>query len=189
MPNANFRPLDFTPDFRSSRMFKNAPEEIIDIFKSKPVTMNNHMYGVGDKEYLGKSTFIGLPCLRPGFAFSLFLQKIHHSLIFSMSSPTTRTEKERSSFLPSKENQFQFMPCNGIQKNLFCTYLILAGAFAFYTIAEFDLLLASGGPERLSNIPLKQLKLSNISLTSLSRNVCYFSTSAAVEILYFEGSI
>jgi len=44
-------PLDFEPDFYQSRIFKSAPQRIIDILSKDPVTMNNHNYGVDKTIY------------------------------------------------------------------------------------------------------------------------------------------
>jgi gamma-glutamyl hydrolase len=43
--------LDFTPLAKNSRMFADAPGDIYNILGTQPVTMNNHMYGVGDPQY------------------------------------------------------------------------------------------------------------------------------------------
>jgi len=47
------RHLDFTPEYQQSRLFGNAPKEIIDIFANpnNPVTMNNHMWGVSPEDF------------------------------------------------------------------------------------------------------------------------------------------
>eukprot|EP01126_Amoeba_proteus_P050942 TRINITY_DN605_c0_g1_i3.p1 TRINITY_DN605_c0_g1~~TRINITY_DN605_c0_g1_i3.p1 ORF type:complete len:186 (-),score=28.83 TRINITY_DN605_c0_g1_i3:39-596(-) len=44
-------PLDFMPDYTSSRLFANAPSEITDILANQPVTMNNHIRAVNDEDY------------------------------------------------------------------------------------------------------------------------------------------
>jgi len=44
-------PLKFMPNFKDSRLFKNLPEALVNIFSDDPVTVNNHMNGVGPKEY------------------------------------------------------------------------------------------------------------------------------------------
>jgi gamma-glutamyl hydrolase len=38
-------PLDFTPNAKSSRMFKNAPQHIFETFRDKSITMNLHHDG------------------------------------------------------------------------------------------------------------------------------------------------
>lgn len=42
-------PLEFKDDFKSSRMFRNAPTSIINILKNEPVTANFHSYCVTEK--------------------------------------------------------------------------------------------------------------------------------------------
>ncbi|GFO31399.1 gamma-glutamyl hydrolase, partial [Plakobranchus ocellatus] len=44
-------PLTFTAGFRSSRMFGNAPEEIIKILSTQPVTQNQHHYSILTKVF------------------------------------------------------------------------------------------------------------------------------------------
>lgn len=42
-------PLNFTEDFRSSKMFKNAPEDIITLLKNEDVTVNYHQFCILDE--------------------------------------------------------------------------------------------------------------------------------------------
>jgi gamma-glutamyl hydrolase len=44
-------PLKFTGNASSSSLFAQAPEQILDILTSEPVTMNNHMYGVSPASF------------------------------------------------------------------------------------------------------------------------------------------
>jgi gamma-glutamyl hydrolase len=44
-------PLNFTSYVSQSKLFGNAPQNIIDILANEPVTMNNHMYGVAPSTY------------------------------------------------------------------------------------------------------------------------------------------
>lgn len=44
-------PLNFTAAARQSRMFADAPQWLMDIFATKPVTMNFHHWGVGVKRW------------------------------------------------------------------------------------------------------------------------------------------
>lgn len=39
-------PLQFTSDFKSSRLFRDAPDNIINILGNQPVTLNNHHAGI-----------------------------------------------------------------------------------------------------------------------------------------------
>ncbi|CAH0398722.1 unnamed protein product [Chilo suppressalis] len=42
-------PLDFTPDFRNSKMFAEAPDELVDILANEEVTVNAHQFCIVDK--------------------------------------------------------------------------------------------------------------------------------------------
>ncbi|XP_075978710.1 gamma-glutamyl hydrolase A-like isoform X2 [Anticarsia gemmatalis] len=42
-------PLNFTEDFRSSKMFKNAPEDVINLLKNEDVTVNAHQFCIVDE--------------------------------------------------------------------------------------------------------------------------------------------
>ena len=42
-------PLEFKDDFRTSRMFRNAPDSVVDILKNEAVTANFHQYCVTEK--------------------------------------------------------------------------------------------------------------------------------------------
>ncbi|KAK3789162.1 hypothetical protein RRG08_001555 [Elysia crispata] len=44
-------PLTFTPDFKSSRLFGQAPENIIQILSTEPVTQNEHHYSILTKVF------------------------------------------------------------------------------------------------------------------------------------------
>jgi len=44
-------PLDFTSKLPGSRIFANAPSDVLDILKSEKVTMNNHMRAVFPRDY------------------------------------------------------------------------------------------------------------------------------------------
>jgi len=44
-------PLFFYPDYQTSRLFANAPKDIINTFTNQAVTLNNHHYGVGPQSY------------------------------------------------------------------------------------------------------------------------------------------
>lgn len=54
-------PLEFKSDFRSSRLFGAASDEVIDILKSEPVTSNFHQFCVTQKvkENLSPTFFYG----------------------------------------------------------------------------------------------------------------------------------
>ncbi|XP_013172012.1 PREDICTED: gamma-glutamyl hydrolase A-like [Papilio xuthus] len=45
----NNLPLHFTEDYRSSKMFKQAPEDIVDILANEDVTVNAHQFCIVDK--------------------------------------------------------------------------------------------------------------------------------------------
>jgi gamma-glutamyl hydrolase len=47
--NRQALPLVFKEGFRESRMFKNAPEHIVDVLQKEPVTSNFHSYCVTEK--------------------------------------------------------------------------------------------------------------------------------------------
>jgi gamma-glutamyl hydrolase len=47
--NSQALPLEFKEDFRSSRLFAEAPESIINILKNEPVTANFHSYCITEK--------------------------------------------------------------------------------------------------------------------------------------------
>lgn len=49
-------PLNFTPAASSSRLFSQAPEEIIRILGTENVTMNNHHYGIYTEHFLQTPT-------------------------------------------------------------------------------------------------------------------------------------
>ncbi|OWF36133.1 gamma-glutamyl hydrolase-like [Mizuhopecten yessoensis] len=48
-------PLDFKPDFQSSRLFRNLPEDVYTALAKENVTSNLHMYGLTPQNYSGNS--------------------------------------------------------------------------------------------------------------------------------------
>lgn len=59
-------PLVFKPDFKSSRMFKNAPDTVVKILESEAVTSNFHQYCVTEKVNIFKTFprfFLWLPSM------------------------------------------------------------------------------------------------------------------------------
>jgi gamma-glutamyl hydrolase len=44
-------PLDFAPNYQSSRMLKDAGVELLTVLSTRNVTMNNHHYGVSPKDW------------------------------------------------------------------------------------------------------------------------------------------
>jgi len=46
-------PLNFTPALSTSRIFKDAPRDVVTILSMQPVTMNNHQFGVSPATFRG----------------------------------------------------------------------------------------------------------------------------------------
>ncbi len=57
--DATFRNLDFEADYKSSRIFKEASYDLLNVMATLNVTMNNHNWGIGPASF--KSTSVVAP--------------------------------------------------------------------------------------------------------------------------------
>lgn len=53
-------PLEFKDDFKTSRMFKNAPESVLEILETEAVTANFHQFCVTEKVEITDNDFLWL---------------------------------------------------------------------------------------------------------------------------------
>ncbi|XP_033725631.1 gamma-glutamyl hydrolase-like [Pecten maximus] len=54
-PFSGVNPLDFKPDFRDSKLFRNLPENVYTALANEKVTSNLHMYGLTPQNFSGNS--------------------------------------------------------------------------------------------------------------------------------------